>query len=187
MILRVIVSTLQVIKSCFGVVVIPTIPEWIDLGQIALGRNHFAPRGIDIFCLHDAICINDLNNIALQIKNIIVGACSIAVNGVVKSERAAGLIVEEIQSLRFQNRSADVLPDRFPCNFSVLREVFMRHGLGRGKRPVGLGQILLCNVRIVLRGRIRIWFDRLPRLILQRNKDQWENKLCSAQKDTSFL
>ena len=63
----------------------------------------------------------------------------------------------------------------------------MRHGLGRGKRPVGLGQILLCNVRIVLRGRIRIWFDRLPRLILQRNKDQWENKLCSAQKDTSFL
>ena len=62
----------------------------------------------------------------------------------------------------------------------------MRHGLGRGKRPVGLGQILLCNVRIVLRGRIRIRLDRLPRLVLQRYKDQWEQEFCLVQEITSL-
>ena len=63
----------------------------------------------------------------------------------------------------------------------------MHHSLSRGKRPVGFGQILRCNVRIVLRGRIRIRLDRLPRLVLQRYKDQWEQEFCLVQGVTSFL
>ena len=164
MILRVIVSALQVIESRFTIIIVSAIPERIHFRQIALGRNHFAPRGIDIFCLHDAICVNDLDHVTLQIEDVIIGACNIAVNGVVKSKRAAGIIVEEVQCFCAQNRSADTLPDRFPCNFSVLREIFMRHDLGRGKRPVGLGQILLLDIRLFRRGCIRIRLDRLPRL-----------------------
>ena len=113
--------------------------------------------------MHDAICINDLNNIALQIEDVIIGARNTPVDRIVKCKRSAGFVIEEIQSFRFQNRSADTLPDRFPCNFSVLREIVMRHGLGRGKRPVGLGQILLLDIRLFRRGRVRL--DRLPRLL----------------------
>ena len=101
MILRVIIARAQIIEPRFAIIIVSTIPERVDLGQITLGRNYLAPRGVDILCLQDAICINDLNNIALQIKNIIVGACSIAVNGVVKSERATGFVIEEVQRRGF--------------------------------------------------------------------------------------
>ena len=63
----------------------------------------------------------------------------------------------------------------------------MRHGLNRGKRPVGLGQILLLDIRLFRRGRVRIWLDRLPRLVLQRYKDQREQEFCLVQEVTSFL
>ena len=61
----------------------------------------------------------------------------------------------------------------------------MRHGLSRGKRPVGFGQARLRGNRLFRRGRVRL--DRLPRLVLQRNKDQWEQEFCLVQEITSFL
>ena len=63
----------------------------------------------------------------------------------------------------------------------------MRHGLGRGKRPVGFGQARLRGNRLFRRSRVRIRLDRLPRLILQRNKDQQEKESCLVQGVTSFL
>ena len=63
----------------------------------------------------------------------------------------------------------------------------MRHGLGRGKRPVGFGQARLRGNRLFRRSRVRIWLDRLPRLVLQRYKDQWEQEFCLVQGVTSFL
>ena len=38
-----------------------------------------------------------------------------------------------------------------------------------------------------LAGAGRLRRDDDAAIVLQRNKDQWENKLCSAQKGTSFL
>ena len=186
MILRVIVPTLQIVETSLGIIVISTISERVDLGQIALRRDYLAPRGIDIFCLHDAICINNLDDVTLQVEDIVICLKVAAVNGIIKGERAAGIIVEKVQRFCAQNRPADVLPDRFPCNFSVLRQVLMRHGLGRGKRPVGFGQARLRGNRLFRRGRVRIWLDRLPRLILQRNKDQWEQEFCLVQEITSL-
>ena len=84
---------------------------------------------------------------------------SAAFRRVVERERAAGLIIEEVEG-RGIHRGRDSFPD----DLAALGQVLMRHSLGRGKRPVGLRQILLCNIRIVLRGRIRIRLDRLPRL-----------------------
>ena len=142
---------------------------------------------IDILCLHDAICVNDLDHVTLQVEDIVICLKVAAVNGIIKGERAAGIIVEEVQCFCAQNRSADTLPDRFPCNFSVLREIFMRYGLSRGKRPVGFGQARLRGNRLFRRSRVRIRLDRLPRLVLQRNKDQREQEFCLVQDVTSFL
>ena len=72
MILRVIVSALQVIESRLGIIIISAIPERVDLGQIAFGRNYFAPRGIDILCLQNTAFVNDLDNVTLQIENIVM-------------------------------------------------------------------------------------------------------------------
>ena len=97
MILRVIVPTLQIVETSLGIIVISTISERVDLGQIALRRDYLAPRGIDIFCLHDAICVNDLNNIALQIEDVIIGARNTPVDRIVKCKRSAGFVIEEVQ------------------------------------------------------------------------------------------
>ena len=83
MVLRVIVSALQVIEAGFTIIIVSTISERIDFRQIALRRDYLAPRGVDILCLHDAICINDLNNIALQIENIVICLKVAAVDGII--------------------------------------------------------------------------------------------------------
>ena len=186
-VLRVIVSALQVLEAGFTIIIVSTISERIDFRQITLCRNYLAPRGVDVFRLHDAICVNDLDHVTLQIEDIVIRLKIAAVNGIIKGERAARIIVEEVQRFCAQNRPADVLPDRFSRNLAALRQILMRHSLGRGKRPVGFGQARLRSNRLFRRSRVRIWLDRLPRLVLQRNKGQWENKLCSAQKGTSFL
>ena len=97
MILRVIVPTLQIVEPRLGIIVISTIPERVDLGQITLGRNHFAPRGVDVLCLRDTAFVNDLHHVALQIENIVICIGSAAFRRVVERKRSAGLIVEEIE------------------------------------------------------------------------------------------
>ena len=179
MILRVIVSTLQVVEPRLGIIIISTISERIDLGQITLGRNYLAPRGVDVLCLQDTAFVNDLDNVTLQIENIVICIGSAAFRRVVERERAAGIIVEEVES-RGIHRGRDSFAD----NLAVLRQVLMRHSLGRGKRPVGLRQILLLDIRLFRRSRVRL--DRLPRLVLQRNKDQREQEFCLVQRELPF-
>ena len=187
MVLGVIISALQIVEPRLRIIVIPAISKRVDLGQIALRRDYLAPRGIDVLCLHDAICVNDLDHVTLQVEDIVICLKVAAVNRVIERKRSARIIVEEVQRFCAQNRTADVLPDRFSRDLAVLREIVMRHGLSRGKRPVGFGQARLRGNRLFRRGRVRIWLDRLPRLILQRNKDQWEQEFCLVQGVTSFL
>ena len=71
MILRVIVSALQVIESCFRVIIVSTIPERVDLGQITLCGDDLAPRGVDVLCLRDTAFVNDLDNVTLQIDTVV--------------------------------------------------------------------------------------------------------------------
>ncbi len=82
MILRVIVSALQVIESRLGIIIISAIPERVDLGQITLGRNHFAPRGVDVLCLQNTAFVNDLHHVALQIQDIVIGIKGSAIGGI---------------------------------------------------------------------------------------------------------
>ena len=180
-ILRIIISALQIIEPRLGIIIISAIPERVDLGQITLRGDYLAPRGIDILCLQNTAFVNDLDNVTLQIENIVICIGSAAFRRVVECKRAAGLIIEEVEG-RGIHRGRDSFPD----DLAALGQIFMRHGLSRGKRPVGLRQILLCNIRIVLRGRIRIRLDRLPRPVLQRNKDQWEIDFCLVQGVTSY-
>ena len=97
MILRVIVSALQIVETSLGIIVISTISERIDLGQITLGRNYLAPRGVDVFCLQDTAFINDLNHVTLQVEDIIIGIGGTSLRRVVERKRAAGLIIEEVE------------------------------------------------------------------------------------------
>ena len=83
MILRVIIARAQIIEPRFTIIIVSAVSERIDLGQIALRGDNLAPWGVDVLCLHDAICINDLNNIALQIENIVICLKVAAVDGII--------------------------------------------------------------------------------------------------------
>ena len=182
MILRIIIARTQIIEPRFTIIIVSavsTISERVDLGQITLRGDNLAPRGIDIFCLHDAICVNDLDHVTLQIEDIIIGIGGTSLRRIVERERAAGLIIEEVEGCGI-HRGRDSLPDKL----AALGQVLMRHSLGRGKRPVGLGQILLLDIRLFRRSRVRL--DRLPRLVLQRNKDQREQEFCLVQRELPF-
>ena len=129
MILRVIVSTLQVVEPRLGIIIISAIPERIHFRQITLGRNYLAPRGVNIFRLQDTAFVNDLHHVALQIEDVIIGIGGTSLRRVVERKWTTGFVVEKVQCRGFHRGHDDLADD-----FSALREILMRHRLGRHQR-----------------------------------------------------
>ena len=75
MILRVIVSTLQVVESCLIIIIVSAISERIDLSQ-STGAGHIAPCiilvGSNRLVLKAGDIVDQLDNIALQVQNVII-------------------------------------------------------------------------------------------------------------------
>ena len=99
MILRVIVSTLQVVEPRLGIIIISAIPERVDLGQ-STGAGHIAPCiifiGRDRLILKAGDIVDQLYHVALQVQDIVIGIEGSAIRRILECKRPSGFIIDEI-------------------------------------------------------------------------------------------
>jgi len=140
------------------------------------------------------ICLNQLDNVALEIENVIIRLKACAIRRILECKRLSGFIIDEIKDccqgvIRFNCLS---------CDFAVQGQILMRDSLRSGdvhplRRDGFIFSRSVCLDRFALaaghnfarRGRLR-WDDNAA-VVLQRNKDQREQEFCLVQGVTSFL
>ena len=125
---RIIISTLQIIEACFGIVVVASIAQGVNVCHGAGTGNDFAPCVIGVAChflvfLNCGACVNthQLDNIALQIQDIVVSSIATAAVGrVPQCKRITGVVIDEI------HHSVTIA---LANDFAVLRDVGMRYAV----------------------------------------------------------
>ena len=141
-----------------------------------------------------SICLNQLDNIALQVQDIVIGIKGSAIGGIFQCKRLSRLIIDEIK-----DRCQGVI--RFNClsgNFSVQCKILVGNCLCSGDMGSlrGDGFIFSRNVRLDrfalaaghdLAGACWLRRDDNAAIVLQRYKDQREQEFCLVQEVTSFL
>ena len=90
--LRVVITGLQVIEPGFIIVVIATVAQGVDACHAAGGGNDLAVGVIFVGCYGDSVSVDQPDNIALQVQDIVV-ICAV----VVQRKGFAVGIVEEVQ------------------------------------------------------------------------------------------
>ena len=99
---RIVVPALQIIPARFLIVNIPSIPERVEIAQRtrqrAGARDLPAPAAIGVFYYGIVIIVNQLDNVALCVADIVV----IRTVVVDHSCTAACVIVESLRSAQFQ-------------------------------------------------------------------------------------
>ena len=101
---RVIVAALQIVPACFGVVVVPTIAQGVNIldinsrrGRICCGED-FAPGVVGVLGADGAVGVDELYDIALQVQNVVVGQPAFAaVGGIAERIGSAVGVVDELQ------------------------------------------------------------------------------------------
>ena len=141
-----------------------------------------------------SICLNQLDNIALQVQDIVIGIKGSAIGGIFQCKRLSRLIIDEIK-----DRCQGVI--RFNClsgNFSVQCKILMRDSLCSRdmdalrsnsfifSRSIRLDRFALAAGHD-LTGTGRLRRDDNAAVVLQRNKDRREQEFCLVQGVTSFL
>ena len=130
MVCGVIISALQIIKSCFCIVVIATVAQGVNVCHGAGAGNDFAPCVIGVAChflvfLNCGACVNthQLDNIALQIQDIVVSSIATAAVGrVPQGKRFSGVVVDKVQHLCGCARA-----DSLTHDLTVLCDIGMGH------------------------------------------------------------
>ena len=124
---RVVISALELIEPCLGVVVVASVAQRVDLRHCACGGEDVAPCVVDVgghfLILKAGDVPNHLHHIALQIQHIAVSLSGSGAVFVNQRKGSAGFVVNEIQDLR---RAAAA--NRFSHDLAVLRDI----GMGRG-------------------------------------------------------
>ena len=69
---RIIVSAFQIVQSCFLVVHITTIPQWIECSHPTTDLQVVAPRVVGIVCDLISRSVFNTDDIALQVRHIVV-------------------------------------------------------------------------------------------------------------------
>ena len=112
------VSALEVIEFCLGIVVITAIAERVDGGDITAGRVLFdrrhTPCIVRVSCYRYAVCIRNSDYIALQVLGEVVG------NRVVENPANAGLVIIE--------RNKRVFSPSFAENLGSVKDVIVNLG-----------------------------------------------------------
>ena len=94
---RVIVAALQVVETCLHVVIIPTVPQGVDVRQAAAGGNEFTPGVVLIGGQHIAIDILNAGDVTLLGGHIVASHIGAGCRMIPESNRGALIIVEEEQ------------------------------------------------------------------------------------------
>ena len=69
----VIVTRLQIVEAGFGVVVVATVAEGIDLCHGAGGVGELTPGVVGVAGNHGSAGIDKAKNVTLQVQNIVIG------------------------------------------------------------------------------------------------------------------
>ena len=94
--LWIIVSTLQIIQPCLRIVVVPTIPNRIQIRNISAYGKNVAPGVIGIAAVALAPVGDNGYNVPLEVQNVIV-ECSVVFQGI----WLAGIVIDEIHDVVF--------------------------------------------------------------------------------------
>ena len=95
--LGIIVSRIEVVKSCFAVEIVSSVTNRISSCKIVRNAVDYAtvtPCVVGIFNLSVTVCIIDGNNVTMQISEIIINTRSVYRRGVLHTHHRA-LVVEE--------------------------------------------------------------------------------------------
>ena len=138
--LRIVITAGYIIESSLGVVVIASVPQGVDAGQIAGGGEELAPGVVGVGGDGGSAGVEDAGYIALQVGQVVVGDGVRGGTGFVgEGVGIAALIVEE-----FQLFAVVILGDQL----AALPEVLVLHavnGLGKPEAVsvvgVGGGQV----------------------------------------------
>ena len=75
-----------------------------------------------------SICLNQLDNVALEIQDIVIGIKGSAIGRILQCKRLSGCIIDEIK-----DRCQGIIrPDRFAGHFAVQGQILMRNVLCSG-------------------------------------------------------
>ncbi len=123
--LWIIVSTLQIIQSRLAIVVVPTIPNRIQIRNISAYGKNIPPGVIGIAAIALPPVGDDGHNIALEIQNVVVGSTVIF-----QCIGLPGVVIDEIH---------DVVAPGLPDNLPVLGDVVVGYAVDRGISKLPLG------------------------------------------------
>ena len=116
--LGVIVTALEIIEACFGIVIVAAVAERVDLSHAAGCRDDFSV-GVIVIC-RDLIAggINQIHHVALEIGNVIIGRCCRTV-AIDQAVRHTDVVVVEVQ--RFGDCAVrDCFPQQFAQSIDIL-------------------------------------------------------------------
>ena len=123
--LWIIVSTLQIIQPRLAIVVVPTIPNRIQIRNISAYGKNIAPSVIGIAAVALPPVGDDGHNIALEIQNIVIGSAVIF-----QRIGLPGVVIDKIH---------DMVAPGLPDNLPVLGDVVVGYTAHccAGKLPLG--------------------------------------------------
>ena len=144
---RVVISALEVIEPSLGVVVVASVAQRVDLRHCACGGEDVAPCVIGIGSHRRAAAIDQLDHIALQVQDIVIGGKTAAVvGGIIQGERQPLIIIDEIQN-RCAAAAADRLPEYRICKhysiFRILAQLAARCG---GKTCIDFRKVMCYTI-----------------------------------------
>ena len=89
--LRIIITRLEVIKPCLGIVVITAITERIYVRERSAAAYYLAPRVVAVACNNISAAVNDTNDVALRVEYVVVQRAV-----VLHRQRLIAVIIDEV-------------------------------------------------------------------------------------------
>ena len=114
----VIITTLEIVEAGFGVVIVATVTQGVDLSHCTRGGNYLAVWVVVIGCDLNAICINQIHHVTLEIGNVITLRCCRAVV-VDQAVRHPDVVISEIKRLG-RRTVGDCFAKQLPARVDVL-------------------------------------------------------------------
>ncbi len=145
------IAGLEVVEARLYVVVVPTIPQRVHVGEASGAGKELAPGVVGVFGVDRAALEIELYYVALCIGYIVEGviACDAGISILPHSEGLAILVVEEIQTP--DEGSCGGVCDSLTDNLAVLRHVFMPQTV-RDLYRANAGHIVFVGIRIAASG-----------------------------------
>lgn len=139
---RVIITALQIVEACFGIVIIPAIPQRIDVRQAAAGGNELAPGVVLIGGQYIAVDILNAGDVALLGGHVVAGHIGAAGRVIPEANRRTFVVIEEEKLV-----AVPLLPNQLIAGVGVMVSNTI-HCLGgpQAVAVIGIGNVCLIGV-----------------------------------------